>query len=459
MSGEQNEYEAERARRIAENRAKMAELGLVQASSDLASTVDVSYAGPRGPSFSDRGPRSKQRKPSTNKKTAAPAARIRESKRLRGYTAPPPDAAAAKALEEAAAEAAAAPAPGPLGTTSKGNPRKALSIPPNTTFSAPFSLQSIGTTVWELGSVHRGPWAQRYWSNRGCLFHHAYPVGYRATKEIFGREYEMRIEAGPTGPIFSVKDSVTGASPTKPWTDVCIAHRTGQRISGPLFFGFSDPITQKAIATCLYNERELAAALIGETVQAEELTPEEISAKEFAALDGIGETTAMVLARTEALGGCRHSGVASLRAWVSENEENSAILLKFLLTSEEMPEATRRWPAWTDRIAARIVAILQQNEEKGGPVLTGNEEETMQVEAEPAATEVEEKKAIREEPESDSATETLRENNEGATQGTSEGELQESAVSPLKKIAKKAIGPLDRYFMQRKTLEETTNAV
>ena len=74
-------------------------------------------------------------------------------------------------------------------------------------------------------------------------------------------------------------------------------------------------------------------------------------------------------------------------------------------------------------------------------------------------SEVEEKKAIREEPESDSATETLRENNEGATQGTSEGELQESAVSPLKKIAKKAIGPLDRYFMQRKTLEETTNAV
>jgi hypothetical protein len=52
----------------------------------------------------------------------------------------------------------------------------------------------------------------------------------------------------------------SGPSPTKPWTDVCLAHKTGQRISGPLFFGFSDPLTQRAIAS-LYNERELQAAL------------------------------------------------------------------------------------------------------------------------------------------------------------------------------------------------------
>ncbi len=58
-----------------------------------------------------------------------------------------------------------------------------------------------------------------------------------------------------TGATFS------GASPTKPWTDVCVAHRTGQRISGPLFFGFSDPLTQRAIAVNLYNEAELRAAL------------------------------------------------------------------------------------------------------------------------------------------------------------------------------------------------------
>jgi hypothetical protein len=59
-----------------------------------------------------------------------------------------------------------------------------------------------GVTVWELGAVHRGAWAHRYWSSQGCLYHHAYPVGYRATKVQFGRTYEMRIEEGPTGPLF-----------------------------------------------------------------------------------------------------------------------------------------------------------------------------------------------------------------------------------------------------------------
>lgn len=39
-----------------------------------------------------------------------------------------------------------------------------------------------GVTVWELGAVLRGAWAQRYWSSPACLYHHAYPVGYRATK-------------------------------------------------------------------------------------------------------------------------------------------------------------------------------------------------------------------------------------------------------------------------------------
>ena len=62
-----------------------------------------------------------------------------------------------------------------------------------------------GVTVWELGAVHRGAWAPRYWSSPGCLFHHAYPPGYRATKVAFGRTYEMRIEEGPTGPLFKVR--------------------------------------------------------------------------------------------------------------------------------------------------------------------------------------------------------------------------------------------------------------
>lgn len=54
----------------------------------------------------------------------------------------------------------------------------------------------------------------------------------------------------------------SGFLPTHPpAVQVCIAQRTGQRISGPLFFGFSDPLTQRAIATNLYAPAELAAAL------------------------------------------------------------------------------------------------------------------------------------------------------------------------------------------------------
>ncbi|KAG7670928.1 hypothetical protein Ndes2526B_g01307 [Nannochloris sp. 'desiccata'] len=361
----ENEYEAERARRIAENKAKMAQLGLADASAAVAKAADIQSM--IATSFADR-PRTKTRKPSGKRRSSSERqtrpASLRESKRLRGYTAPAPADAAAGALLEAAAEAATAvEAAGPLGTTTKGKPRKAITLPKNTVFAAPFTLRSIGTTILELGAVHRGEWAQLYWSNRGCLHHHAYPVGYRATKEMFGRTYEMCIDAGATGPVFSVRDLSTGrrfsgTSPTKPWTDVCIAQKTGQRISGPLFFGFSDPLTQQAIAKCLYNERELAAALAGEVVEAEELSPEEQAAKEIEVLEGVGEKTAMILARTTALGGQKHSGIASMKRWVVESDENAATLLNFLLTSEEIPEMTRRWHAWSHRIAARIVGQL-----------------------------------------------------------------------------------------------------
>jgi hypothetical protein len=114
-----------------------------------------------------------------------------------------------------------------------------------------------------------------------------------------------------SGTVFS------GASPTKPWTDVCLAHRTGQRISGPLFFGFSDAATQRAIASALYDERELAAALAGERPASGEPSAEERAAAEFARLDGVGEATAVALARTSALGGARHASVDALCAWVA----------------------------------------------------------------------------------------------------------------------------------------------
>jgi len=61
--------------------------------------------------------------------------------------------------------------------------------------------------------------------------------------------------AGP----FQLLNAVSSSRLSLP-AQVCIAHRTGQRISGPLFFGFSDPLTQRAIAVNLYTPAELAAA-------------------------------------------------------------------------------------------------------------------------------------------------------------------------------------------------------
>ena len=70
--------------------------------------------------------------------------------------------------------------------------------------AAPVYLRSIDVTLHDLGEIYRGPFSHQYWSNKGCLYHHAYPVGYRATKPQFGRLYEMTIEAGEVGPVFKV---------------------------------------------------------------------------------------------------------------------------------------------------------------------------------------------------------------------------------------------------------------
>ena len=67
-----------------------------------------------------------------------------------------------------------------------------------------------------------------------------------------------------------VRDTQSGAqyagtSPTQPWTGVCLALRLGTRISGPLFFGFSDPVTQRAIAG-MYTHDEFDASDQGTSV-------------------------------------------------------------------------------------------------------------------------------------------------------------------------------------------------
>lgn len=119
--------------------------------------------------------------------------------------------------------------------------------------AAPFSLASIGVTVLDLGAVHRASFAPRYWSSRGCLYHHAYPVGYRASKVHFGRVWIMSIEAGECGPVFRVTDEETGQShvgpsPTKPWTAVCVSKNLKTRISGG---GRGDALVEYRYTLCM----------------------------------------------------------------------------------------------------------------------------------------------------------------------------------------------------------------
>ncbi|RCH77896.1 hypothetical protein CU098_001130, partial [Rhizopus stolonifer] len=123
-----------------------------------------------------------------------------------------------------------------------------------TDISVPLTLRSIGTTIWSLGELVAGEGRSKAWSSRGCKYKHPYPVGYRATKSHFGNDYTMGIlppAKEGEGPVFTVQHKTTtwtGPTPTAPWTEACIRSRSAQtRVSGPLFFGFSDPLTMKLI--------------------------------------------------------------------------------------------------------------------------------------------------------------------------------------------------------------------
>ncbi|CAO3597689.1 unnamed protein product [Absidia cylindrospora] len=116
----------------------------------------------------------------------------------------------------------------------------------------PFTLASIGTTVWDLGKIYTGEHRPKYWSRSGCKYFHPYPIGYRATKSHFGNQYTMTISEGEEGPLFSVQvnssEIFTGHTPTAPWTTACLKSKSqGTRVSGPLFYGFSDLITVRLI--------------------------------------------------------------------------------------------------------------------------------------------------------------------------------------------------------------------
>ena len=175
----------------------------------------------------------------------------------------------------------------------------------------------------------------------------------------------MHIVGGPCGPVFRVVDDATGEvfdgeSPTKPWTAVCVSKRLGTRI-----FGFSDPLTQRAIAQ-LYTPEELAAARAGSTVASRAPGPEEVAAAQFCTVEGLGESTALALALTRQLapGRARLAGLAQLQELVRADGGKGLTL--FLTQSPEVSEATRRWPLWPLVFVPKIVAALISSDPTSG---------------------------------------------------------------------------------------------
>lgn len=358
-----NDYEQEREKRIAANRQKMAELGLLEASAQWTSRSSAGRGTRHSFVGADKGPRLKRAKTTSTRPPTRRSSRLASGNAGGTEGHPATRGGAVTEMKSSGNDEDEESENRALGFTRKGTPRKPVVLPTDcTAIVAPFSLRSIGTTVWELGTLYRGPWSKRYWSSAGCLYHHAYPLGYRATKIQFGKTYEMRIQNGLTGPNFEVTDTESGekfvgASPTNPWTEVCLSLRTGQRISGPLYFGFSDPVTQAAIASNLYNEATLQAAISGRVPEPspEKLSPEELAAREFMEIEGIGESVAMTIALTCQLGNQRHRCLQSLCEWVQKSSNNAISLREFLLDNEEIPASIRRWPAWKARIVDQIL--------------------------------------------------------------------------------------------------------
>ena len=202
-----------------------------------------------------------------------------------------------------------------------GAKRRGIAFPdprcrPNSTVVAPFTLASTRVTVVSPRRHTPRPFPAQLLVVQGVSHHHPFPVGYRARKVHFGREWEMRID-WRVRPVLSVLnlatgECFTGETPTKPWTRVCVSLRLGTRISGPQFFGSSDPVTMRALAALCSPGRAPQvpdqgrgrrdpwgpgtwrwAAGAESGVPTRVSMPLELAVKEFATLDGVGDKTAI----------------------------------------------------------------------------------------------------------------------------------------------------------------------
>ena len=102
---------------------------------------------------------------------------------------------------------------------------------------------------------------------------------------------------------------------------------------------------------------DVACTMQGERPWSIQATAEEAAAKEFMALDGLGEAAAMALSLTKALGGQRHSSLASLTSWVAAEASRLTELQTFFLDRCQQRLTTGFILQW--QLLAHNVACMQ----------------------------------------------------------------------------------------------------
>ncbi|KAG0749443.1 hypothetical protein G6F57_002255 [Rhizopus arrhizus] len=233
MTVDLSNYELKRKTNIEENQNLLRQLGL-GVSEGIAADI---------PHFEPNQRQTKKSKKRYNRAPPKPKAPVRLSRRIRGQT-PEEITDLSEVVDENDRVRQLEIAEKEI------EQEDTLSLSKN--IHVPLTLRSIGTTIWSLGELNTGKGRSKAWSSRGCKYKHPYPIGYRATKSHFGNDYTMGITLSAEGePNFTVQINSTtfnGKTPTAPWTEACIRSRSSStRVSGPLFFGFSDPVTMHLI--------------------------------------------------------------------------------------------------------------------------------------------------------------------------------------------------------------------
>ncbi|KAI8098778.1 uncharacterized protein BX664DRAFT_319578 [Halteromyces radiatus] len=243
---EVSNYEDVRRQRMLENQKLLQELGLAKGMETSVLLNDLPPPPKKFPATATKRAASKYTGSKVNKRVALMMSSGRSSRRLKGE-APEETVDLEEVLDQQDRIRQAAQ----LRKLENSREQDDALLPRN--IHVPFTLASIGTTIWDLGEIYTGEHRSKYWSTHGCKYKHPYPIGYRATKSHFGNQYTMTISEGKEGPLFTVQVNssqtfFTGSTPTAPWTTACLrSNSRGTRVSGPLFYGFSDLITIRLI--------------------------------------------------------------------------------------------------------------------------------------------------------------------------------------------------------------------